>query len=96
MKPSVALTTHRAHILALTAAHRLGNPRIFGSVLRGEDREGSDLDLLVDAPAGTTLFDLGALQSDLEDLLGIRIDVLTAGDLPARFRDRVLAEAHPV
>ncbi len=75
---------------------RTANPRIFGSVLHGEDREGSDLDLLVDALPGATLFDLGGLQAELEDLLGVRVDVLTPGDLPQKFRQKVLAEAQPV
>ena len=78
------------------ARFRVANPRVFGSVAAGTDREDSDLDLLVDALPGTTLFDLGALQAELEDLLGLRVDVLTSGDLPAHFRDRVLQEARPL
>jgi len=76
--------------------HRAANPRVFGSVLRGTDTEGSDLDLLVDALPGTTLFDLGGLQQALEELLGVHVDVVTPGDLPARIRAAVLAEAQPV
>jgi len=68
----------------------------FGSVLHGTDLDGSDLDLLVDALPGATMFDLGGLQVELEALLGVRVDVLTPGDLPAKFRARVLAEARPV
>ena len=45
---------------------------------------------------GTTLFDLGGLQVELEDLLGVRVDVLTPDDLPPKFRQQVLAEAQPV
>ena len=72
------------------------NPRVFGSVLHGTDRDGSDLDLLVDALPGATLLDLGSLQDDLESLLGIHVDLLTPGDLPPKFRAKVLAEAQPV
>src|SRR5471030_917118 len=72
---------------------RTSNPRVFGSALLGTDTEGSDLDLLVDALPGATLFDLGGLQAELEDLLGVSVDLLTPGDLPPRFRERVLAEA---
>lgn len=72
------------------------NPRVFGSVLQGIDNDDSDLDLLVDALPGATLFDLGGLQSELEDLLGVRVDLVTPDDLPKEFRDRVLAEARPV
>ena len=75
---------------------RASNPRVFGSALHGTDRDGSDLDLLVDALPGATLFDLGGLQMELEEILGVPVDVLTPGDLPAKFRDRVLAEAVPV
>lgn len=62
----------------------------------GTDAEGSDLDLLVDALPGATLFDLGALQVELEDLLGVPVDLLTPADLPQKFRDQVLREACPV
>lgn len=96
MRPSVVLEMKREHVRQLTRAHRAANPRVFGSVLRGTDRDGSDLDLLVDALPGATLFDLGELQIDLEELLGEPVDLLTPGDLPARFRDAVLAEASPV
>ncbi len=96
MKPSVALEMKRAAVREAATRYRTANPRIFGSVLRGEDRDGSDLDLLVDAQPGTTLFDLGGLQVELEDLLGVRVDVLTPGDLPPKFRQAVLAEAQPV
>ena len=69
---------------------------VFGSQARGEARDDSDLDLLVDPSPETTLFDLGGLQAELEALLGVPVDVLTPGDLPARFRAQVLAEARPV
>lgn len=59
------------------------NVRVFGSTVRGEDREGSDLDLLVDATEHTSLFDLGGLMSDLEMLLGVRVDIVTSGALAA-------------
>jgi predicted nucleotidyltransferase len=65
-------------------------------VLHGTDRDGSDLDLLVDALPGATLLDLGGLQDDLESLLGIQVDLLTPGDLSPKFRAKVLAEAQPV
>ncbi|HET7688143.1 nucleotidyltransferase family protein [Pseudoxanthomonas sp.] len=96
MKPSVALQTHRAAIRRLVEAHRAHNARVFGSVLQGTDGDGSDLDLLVDALPGATLFDLGGLQVELEELLGVPVDVLTPGDLPLKFRNQVLAQARPV
>ena len=72
------------------------NLRVFGSVLRGADIDGSDLDLIVDPLPGATLFDLGGLQIELEELLGVRVDLLTPGDLPLRFRAEVLSLARPV
>jgi hypothetical protein len=54
------------------------------------------LDLLVDPLPGATLLDLGAIQIELQESLGISVDVLTPGDLPKRFRDKVLREAVPV
>ena len=76
--------------------HRTENLRVFGSVLHGDDTDTSDLDLLVDPLPGATLLDLGALQIELEESLGISVDVLTPGDLPKKFRNQVLSEAVPV
>jgi len=72
------------------------NPRVFGSVLRGEDKDGSDLDLLVDPLPGVTLFDLGGLQLELEEMLGVPVDLLTPEDLPLKYRQKVLLEALPL
>jgi predicted nucleotidyltransferase len=76
--------------------YRTTNPRVFGSVVHGTDKEGSDIDLLVDALPGTTLFDLGGLQDELETVLSARVDLLTPADLPAKFRAKVLSEAQPI
>ncbi len=65
-------------------------------MFRGADRDGSDLDILVDALPGTTLFDLGGLQIELEALLRVSAGLRTPGDLPLRFRDQVLAEARAI
>ncbi len=96
MKPSVALEEKRMLIREVASRFRVANPRVFGSVVHGSDREGSDLDLIVDAPPGTTLFDLGGLQIELEESLGVPVDVKTPGDLPPKFRQQVLAEARQV
>lgn len=96
MKPSEALPLNRAAIRQVVAAHRACNARVFGSVLRGEDRDGSDLDLLVDPTPETTLLDIGAIRHELGKLLGVPVDVLTPNALPDRFRAQVLAEARPV
>ncbi|HVZ43656.1 MAG TPA: nucleotidyltransferase family protein [Ramlibacter sp.] len=96
MRPSVILEMKRAAIRDAASRFHVANPRVFGSVVRGNDRDGSDLDVLVDALPGATLFDLGGLQDELESLLGIHVDVLTPADLPVKFRALVLAEARPV
>ncbi|MFK7776621.1 MAG: nucleotidyltransferase family protein [Gimesia sp.] len=96
MKPSEALQKYRDAIRKASIARKTCNVRIFGSVLNGRDKEGSDLDLLVDPLPGATLFDLGGLQVDLEEILGIPVDLLTPGDLPMKFRDNVLREAREI
>ena len=96
MQPSQILALKRNEVLALTARSKAGNVRVFGSVRHGEDKDGSDIDLIVDPLPGATLFDLGELQVELEELLGVRVDLLTPGDLPAKFRERVLKDAVPV
>jgi predicted nucleotidyltransferase len=96
MKPSIALDLKRNAIREAVSRFHTANPRVFGSVLHGNDQDGSDLDLLVDALPGATLFDLGGLQVELEELLGVTVDLLTPGDRPKKFRAQVLAEASPV
>ncbi len=95
MKPSERLNAHREAIRAIVAAHRASNPRVFGSVARGEDTEESDLDILVD-PVGMTLFDLGAILNELTELLGVEVDIVTANSLPDKVKSRILAEAAPI
>ncbi len=96
MKPSDLLSHQRDAIRRVILSHRAANPRIFGSVARGNDTEDSDLDLLIDPTPETTLLDIGAIRHELLKLLGIPVDVLTPGALPERFRATVLAEAKPL
>lgn len=74
----------------------MANPRIFGSVVRGEDSEDSDLDLLVDPAPETSLLDLARLQLVIEAEVGIKIDLRTPKFLPEAFRSQVLAESMPL
>jgi predicted nucleotidyltransferase len=83
-------------ILRLCARYGARNPRVFGSAARREADEQSDLDLLVEMEPGRSLFDLGGLQYELEQLLGCSVDVVTERGLKARIRDRVLREAVPL
>jgi predicted nucleotidyltransferase len=94
MKPSIALPNHRNAIRRVVEANRARNAREFGSVAIGQDSENSDI--LVDPTPDTTLFDIGAIQSELSQLLGVPVDVLTRNALPDRSRGAVLAEAVPV
>jgi len=79
--------------LAAAARRHASNVGIFGSVARGEDNGASDVDLLVDLEPEATLFDLLGLANDLEDLLGIKVDVGSSASLRASVREEVLAEA---
>ncbi len=96
MKPSVAFGQKRQDIRRIAGHFPVENLRVFGSVLHGDDADGSDFDLLVDPLPGATLFDLGGLQVELEDLLGVPVDVVTPGDLSPKLRRAVLAEAQPI
>ena len=96
MKPSQALDLNRAAIRQVVASHRAQNARVFGSVIHGQDTEGSDLDLLIDTTPETTLMDVAAIQLELQNLLGVSVDVLTPKALPETFRNHVRSEAVPV
>ena len=69
---------------------------MFGSALHGDDVLGSDLDLLVEPTAQTTMMDIGAIRFELKKLLGLEVDVLTPNGLPTKIREQVLRESVPV
>ncbi|HMO45375.1 MAG TPA: nucleotidyltransferase family protein [Rubrivivax sp.] len=96
MRPSLTLAAQRERILALAAARGASRVRVFGSVARGADHDGSDVDLLVDVPAGTSLLQLVGLQLDLEEALGVKVDLCTEPELHPALKARVLAEARPL
>jgi predicted nucleotidyltransferase len=96
MKPSEALRIHRQGILEIIAAHSVSNPRVFGSVVRGEDTEESDLDILVDAEERTSYFDIIGAELEIEDLIGIGVDLISVGELKPHVKVQVLAEALPL
>ena len=96
MKPSIALQENRAAIRSVVERHRARNARVFGSVIHGDDEEGSDLDILIDPTPETTMFDIGAIRHELLQLLGVNVDVFTPNALPDSFRAQVIAEARPV
>lgn len=83
------LHERRAEILEIAARYGASNVRVFGSVARGEDTAKSDIDLLVDVPAGATLLSLAGLAEELTSLMGVKVDVATADIL----RDEIRADA---
>ncbi len=90
------LREKREDILRIAAKHGAYNLRVFGSVVRGEVDSQSDVDFLVDLEPGRSLFDLGGLLMELQELLGSEVDVVTEKGLRARIRERVLSEAVPL
>jgi len=93
MRPSEALPQYRETIRRLVLQAGMSNPRVFGSVLRGEDTEGSDLDILVDPAPRASLLAMEILQTQLANVTGVKIDLRTPEELHLKFRERVLSEA---
>lgn len=90
------LQEKREDILRIAVKYGARNVRVFGSFARGQADEKSDIDFLVEMEPGRSLFDLGGLQYELEQLLGRSVDVVTERGLKARIRHRVLLEAVPL
>ena len=85
--------------MAAATRHHARNVRIFGSVVRGEDTDRSDLDLLVEFDKSPTIFDLSGFQSDLEEILEVPVEILLEADTPRlkeRIRKEIIAEAVPL
>lgn len=87
------LKEKRIEIIETAAKHGVHNVRVFGSVARGEAGPESDLDILVELEVGRSLLDHAALLLDLQELLGINVDMVTEKGLKARIKDDVLNEA---
>jgi predicted nucleotidyltransferase len=96
MDTRTILQSHRNDILSLAERHGARNVRVFGSVVRGDARPDSDVDILVDMEPGRSLFDLGGLLYDLQSLLGVDVDVVTEKGLRPRIRAQVMQEAVPL
>ena len=90
------LNCHRDDLLALAGRHRASRIRVFGSVTRGDDHPGSDIDLLVDFAPDASLLDLVGLQQDAEALLGRPVDIVTPDSVSPFLRERILLEARPL
>jgi len=87
------LQAHRRTIIDLATSHGARNVRVFGSMVRGDAHPKSDIDLLVEIESGRTLLDAIALEQDLEELLGRRVEISTDGGLSPYLEKRILAEA---
>lgn len=81
------LDEHRAAILELVRRHRGRSIAVFGSVARGEATSASDIDFLVEFESTSSLLDLIHLEDDLAELLGVNVDVVSAGALLERDAD---------
>jgi uncharacterized protein len=90
------LVDRRKEVLRAAADAGFRDLRVFGSIVRGQDGPGSDIDFLVTPPPEATLFDLARLERTLSELLGSRVQVVPAGQLRPGVRDEVLAEAVPL
>lgn len=96
MRPSEAVARHREALIEIARRHGARNVRLFGSVVRGEDVEGSDVDLLIETDAGIGYFALARFQAEVERLIGAPVDIHTAAGLKERIRQVVIAEARPL
>jgi uncharacterized protein len=96
VKIEALVRAKRQEILEIGARHGAKRIRIFGSVARNEAKPDSDVDFLVDLEPGRSLFDLGGLLMDLQDLLGRKVDVATEKGLRPRIRERAIREAVPL
>lgn len=94
-RPSTVLARHRAEIKRLAKLHKALDIKVFGSVARGDDRPGSDIDLLVRFAPDASLLDQAGLAQDIEDILGTRVDVVSEGGLRAG-HDEIMAQARPL
>lgn len=90
------LREKRAEILLVAEKHGARNVRVFGSVVRGEVGEGSDIDFLVDTAEKTSQWFPSGLVAELEEILGRKVDVITEDSLYWLLRRRILKEARPI
>lgn len=94
-RPSVVLAQHKADIEELASKHKALEIKVFGSVARGDDHPGSDVDLLVTFAPDASLFDQAELAQDIEDILGVHVDVVSEGGLRAG-HDEIKSQARPL
>ena len=96
MRPSVSMARHRDQVHSIPERFGMRDPKVFGSVARGDDPEGSDLDSLVEAPSGTTLYDLARVELELQTIFGCKVEVVTRTSLAPDVAENVEADLAPV
>ncbi|MFZ9109775.1 MAG: nucleotidyltransferase family protein [Ilumatobacteraceae bacterium] len=89
------VNSKREHILQVVHANRGKHAYLFGSTARGEDSASSDVDLLIEFEDGSSLFDAMHMEDQLRELLGVAVDVVSAGGLLPR-DEHIRREAIPI
>jgi predicted nucleotidyltransferase len=90
------LLRHRAELIEIAGQHGGENLRLFGSALRGDDTPDSDVDLLLDYRPGTTLFDIVRMKRRMEEVLGRRVELVSARAVHRYYKRQIFAEARPL
>lgn len=90
------VAAHRRELREVLRRHGVTNPEIFGSVARGDDHAGSDVDILADFPVGTSIIDIIAVENELADLLGVDVDLAPRNALKERVRARAKEDLIPL
>jgi predicted nucleotidyltransferase len=96
MKPSLSISQHHDQAREILERAGMRNPRVSGPVSRGEDTEESNLDIFVEVPPGTTLYDLARVELEMEGVLGCKVEIVTEGSFAPNGADRVKAEFTPL
>lgn len=96
MRPSEALALHRDEVLAIVAKYPVSNPRIFGSVAREEDRDGSDIDMVVDSNAVLSYFELAKFEIELSQAVGCKVDLGIFKNLKPDVMTQVVRDMRPL
>lgn len=89
-------TKYKSQILDIARQYKAEDIRVFGSVIRGEENENSDIDFLVRFQPGVDLFDIGGMHSDLVDLLECNVDILSEKAISPHIKDDILHDARPL
>lgn len=96
MRPSEALKLHKEAILEVLKRYPVKNPRVFGSVARGEDTEDSDIDIVIDKVGQFSYFDMANLEQELSTTIGFRVDLGIFRSLKADVLQTVSKDLRPI